>query len=185
MAPRLISSVLGPDLDAPPAPVCGAPDGGLELVGGALGVTAGDGLVVLVGDAVGVLLGVGVGELLGDSVGLGEVLGEVLVEELDPGGAVALVVYVLAPAATDTKIDCSYSTGVDPVPVPPGPFQQPMTNSSVPGVVALIPATFSSAPTLPSSVPLNELVRPASTVGEISDTRVPLRLNSAISAESW
>jgi hypothetical protein len=183
VAPRLISSALGPELDPPPAPVCGAPEGGLVLVGGAVGVPVGDGLVVLVGVGVAVAVGVGVPVPVCDGV-LDE-LDELDVPEVGvPAGADVLVVYVVAPAATDTKMDCSYSTPVVPVtPVPPGPFQQPIAHSTVPGAVAVTPATLSSAPTLPSSVPLNGAVRPAFTAGEISDTGVPVKLNSSISAE--
>ncbi len=115
VAPRLISSGLGPELDAPPAPVCGAPEGRLELVAGAVGVLVGD--AVVLGDVVGledvVVVGVGdeVGDVVGDgdAVGLGDEVGDV-VGLGDPDGPVELVVYVVAPEATEMKRDCSCIT---------------------------------------------------------------------------
>jgi len=70
--------------------------------------------------------------------------------------------------------DWVYSTGVVPVPVPPAPFQQPTAHSTVPGFEPLIPARLSSAPTVPSSVPVNPAAfSPALTTGEASVTGDP------------
>jgi hypothetical protein len=88
VAPRLISSVLGPELDAPPAPVCGAPDGGLVLASGALGVE----LDVLVGVGVAVLVGVGVLVADTDCAGVPDELELDDPDVGDPAGADVLVV---------------------------------------------------------------------------------------------
>jgi len=120
-------------------------------------VLVGVGLAV----AVGVAVGVDVGVLVGVDVEL------------------LLVAYVPL-ANTVTNTDCTYLTGVLPVPVPPDPFQQPTDHSKVPGWEGLTPPLFIRAPTLPFSVPLNALVT-ALTAGEMTLTRAPLGLNSA----SW
>jgi hypothetical protein len=84
--------MFGPERDAPPAPVCGAPEGGLLLSAGALGVVVADGLVVGVADALAEGVADAAGELpmvfeaLGDGLGevldvLGEGLGDGLVHE--------------------------------------------------------------------------------------------------------
>src|SRR5271165_2408476 len=97
-APRVIRMLLPPPpSDAPLTPVSGAPEGN---------VLVGDGV------AVGVLVGVDVGVLVGvgEWVGVGELVGVAV------GVAVALVVYVPL-ANTVTNTDCTYFTGVLPVPV--------------------------------------------------------------------
>ncbi len=149
-------------------------------VGVAVGVLVGVDVGVLVGVDVGVLVGVDVGVLVGVDVGVavGVAVGVLVGEEVEVGP----VEYVVAPAATETKMDWTYLT----VPVPPMPLQQPTAHSSVPGLDALspLPAVFSNAPTLPSSVPLNAAVMPT-TVGEIRLTSVPPLVNSASWADPW
>jgi hypothetical protein len=125
-----------------------------------------------------VAVGVGVGVL--DCVG--EVVGDDVGEPVDV--AEELVVKVPAAVAV-TNVDCSHITGVVPVPVPLAAFQQPTAHSTVPGFEALNPATPISAPTLPSSDPLNPaLERPADWTGETIVTSVPLVVNSATSADA-
>ncbi len=209
--PRAMSALLpSPGSDDPPAPVCGAPTGRTLLVAVGIGaavpvdVSVGAGVGVPVEVSVGVGVGVGVPVEVSVGVAVGVAVGAL--EGVDVGVAVAvlvgvdvgapvgvvpplgaeeLVVYVVAPAATDTNVDCVYTTGVAPTPVPPGPFQHPTAHSTVPGDVALIPATLSRAPTLPSRVPPNEDVRPLFTVTEMRLARVPSGLNSVTLAEVW
>jgi len=153
------------------------------LVGGGLsgdvlvddGVAVGDGDV----DGLGDVDELGDEEELGDVDGLGE-----------PEGPVALVVYVVAREATDTKMDCVCLT----VPVPPGPLQHATTHSTVPGVEALTPPKFSRAPTGPCSVPAalplisgpNGLVSPPLMVLEITVCSTPPGAeNSTRLADVW
>src|SRR5215469_797250 len=97
-------------------------------------------------------------------------------------GPAELVVYVVAPAAIDTKVDWTYWT----LPVAPAPEKQPTAHSTVPGAVGLTPAKFSSAPTLPCRVPLNPVVRPALTFGEMMvDSTPPGAVNSVTWAAAW
>jgi hypothetical protein len=74
----------------------------------------------------------------------------------------------MPPDVAVTKIDMSLAS----VPVPPAPLKQLATHSSVPGADALIPATLSRSPTLPSSSPLNGDVTPVITF-ETELTKVP------------
>jgi hypothetical protein len=74
-----------------------------------------------------------------------------------------------------------YTTGVEPVPVPPAPFQQPTANSTVPPLPK--PPVLARELILKSSVPLNPAVRPALTTGEIRLISVPLVVKSASSAD--
>jgi hypothetical protein len=156
-----------------------------ELVGPGLDVTVlvGSGLRLSVGFGLGLLLGLGVGEWVGVGVGVADEAG-LVVGVGPPLGAEERVVYVPAEVAV-TNVDCSYTTGVVPVPVPLAPFQQPTAHSSVPGLEALIPATLSRAPTLPSSDPVNPgLARPALWTGEMRLTKVPLVVISATWADT-
>jgi hypothetical protein len=103
-APTAMSrSLAPPGPDAPPAPVCGAPEGKALLVAGVVGV----GVLDIDGD--------GLGDVLADTDALADMLAEVdgLTDDVVhgagvddvPAGAVALVLYVVAPAATETKMD--------------------------------------------------------------------------------
>jgi hypothetical protein len=161
---------LGPVPDEPPTPVAGAPEGNIVLAVGGVTDDVAAGVDDRLADANALLAGDG----LMDGDGL---------IELDmpppgvPDGGVVLVVYVLAPTATDTKMDWVNVL----VPVPPGPLQHSTTHSTVPPDDELTPAKLSSALTLPSSVPVleplivgpNGAVRPVLIVPEIADTRTP------------
>jgi len=177
-APRAMSRLLAPPpRDAPPPPVCGAPDGSV-LVGEGLGDEVG----VLVGVEVGVLVGVEVGESVGVLVGVevGVLVGvEVGVAVGVAVGDAEVPVKYVPLLVTVTKIDCVYLT----VPVPPGPFQQPIANSTVPPEP--IPSKVARRLSLKSSVPLNPAVRPWLTTGEMRLLNDPLVLKSAIWADTW
>jgi hypothetical protein len=100
-APMAISRALGPVPDAPPAPVCGAPEGTTLLAGGAMAadvLVVGVGVVELLGDTLWVADGV----LLGDA--LGDVLGDMLVLGQEVGTD-ELVAYELPSQVMVTKID--------------------------------------------------------------------------------
>jgi hypothetical protein len=111
--PTAISAPLGPlGGAAPPKPVCGPPEGRTLLV--PVGVADADSVEVLVVVGLADALEVSVGVVLGvvDGVVLGVVVGVVVGVVLGDGlpVAVELVVKSVAPAATDTYMDCSYIT---------------------------------------------------------------------------